>query len=50
VGVAQFVSGPLFASAAAQTALAGYVALFALFGFALLFGLVIYLFSRDSMN
>ncbi len=50
VGVAQFASGPLFASAATSGALAGYAALFALFGFALVFGLVIYLFSRDSMN
>ncbi|MFU8777557.1 MAG: MFS transporter [Roseovarius sp.] len=47
-GVAQFVSGPLHA--AAVTPLAGYVAIFALFGFALVMGLVIYLFSRDSMD
>lgn len=48
VGVAQFASGPLHA--AAPTALAGYTAIFALFGFALVVGLVIYLFSRDSMD
>ncbi|SEK72013.1 Sugar phosphate permease [Roseovarius azorensis] len=50
VGVAQFASGPLYASAAATGALAGYIALFALFGLALVIGLVIYLFSRDSMG
>jgi predicted MFS family arabinose efflux permease len=49
-GVAQFASGPLFASAATAGALAGYTALFALFAFALVAGLVIYLFSRDSMD
>ncbi|MGX0976921.1 putative MFS family arabinose efflux permease [Roseovarius sp. MBR-51] len=47
-GVAQFASGPLHASA--PSALAGYTAIFALFGFALLAGLVTYLFSRDSMD
>lgn len=47
VGVAQFASGPLHA--AAPSALAGYTAIFALFGFALLAGLVTYLWSRDSM-
>lgn len=47
-GVAQFASGPLHA--AASTALAGYTAIFALFGFALLAGLASYLFSRDSMD
>ena len=47
VGVAQFASGPLHA--AAPSALAGYIAIFALFGFALLAGLVTYLWSRDSM-
>lgn len=50
VGVAQFASGPVFASAAPSGALAGYTALFALFGFALVLGLAVYLFSRDSMN
>ena len=50
VGVAQFASGPLYASAAATGTLAGYTALFALFGFALVLGLAIYLFSRDSMG
>ncbi|MBQ0749297.1 MAG: MFS transporter [Roseovarius sp.] len=49
-GVAQFASGPLFASAATAGALAGYTALFALFAFALVIGLVTYLFSRDSMD
>jgi len=47
-GVAQFASGPLHASA--PSVLAGYTAIFALFGFALLAGLVTYLFSRDSMD
>jgi predicted MFS family arabinose efflux permease len=50
VGVAQFVSAPLHATAAAQGALAGHVAIFGLFAGALAFGLVIYLFSRDSMG
>ncbi|MGI3209995.1 MFS transporter [Roseovarius tibetensis] len=49
VGVAQFVSGPVHATAAQAGPLAGYTAIFALFGFALLAGLVIYLFSHDSM-
>lgn len=46
-GVAQFATGPLHA--AAPTSLSGYTAIFALFGCALVAGLVIYLFSRDSM-
>jgi len=50
VGVAQFVSGPLHATAAAQGALAGHVAIFALFAGALALGLAIYLFSRDNMG
>lgn len=50
VGVAQFASGPLFASAASAGTLAGYTALFALFGLALALGLAVYLFSRDSMG
>jgi MFS family permease len=50
VGVAQFASGPLHAAAAATGPLAGYVAIFGLFGVALLAGLVIYLFSRDNMG
>jgi len=50
VGVAQFVTGPLHATVAAQGALAGHVAIFALFAGALALGLAIYLFSRDSMD
>ena len=50
VGVAQFASGPLHAATASTGPLAGYVAIFALFGVALLAGLVIYLFSRDNMG
>jgi MFS family permease len=50
VGVAQFVSAPLHATAAAQGVLAGHVAIFALFAGALALGLVLYLFSRDSMG
>ncbi|WP_297773708.1 MFS transporter [uncultured Roseovarius sp.] len=50
VGVAQFASGPLHAAAAPAGPLAGYVAIFGLFGVALLAGLAIYLFSRDSMG
>ncbi|MEQ8902201.1 MAG: MFS transporter [Roseovarius sp.] len=50
VGVAQFASGPLHAATASTGPLAGYVAIFALFGTALLVGLVIYLFSRDNMG
>jgi MFS family permease len=50
VGVAQFTSGPLHGSAATAGPLAGYVAIFALFGFAMILGLAVYLFSRDSMG
>jgi len=50
VGVAQFASGPLHSAASASGALAGYTAIFLLFAVALGVGLVIYLFSRDSMN
>ena len=50
VGVAQFVTGPLHATVAAQGALAGHVAIFALFAGALALGLAVYLFSRDSMD
>ena len=50
VGVAQFASGPLHAAAAGAGPLAGYVAIFALFGGAMLAGLAVYLFSRDSMG
>lgn len=50
VGAAQFASGPLHASASASGPLAGYTAIFALFGFAMLAGLATYLFSRDSME
>ena len=50
VGVAQFVTGPLHASVAAQGAVAGHTAIFGLFAGALALGLVIYLFSRDSMG
>ena len=50
VGVAQFVTGPLHATVAAQGPLAGHVAIFALFAGALALGLAIYLFSRDSMD
>ena len=50
VGVAQFVTGPLHAGMAAQGAVAGHVAIFALFAGALALGLAIYLFSRDSMG
>lgn len=50
VALAQFTSGPLHASVtAAGGPLSGYVAIFALFGFAMLAGLAVYLFSRDSM-
>ncbi len=49
VGVMQFGSGPLHAAATASGGVeAGYAALFAFFGFAILAGCVIYLFSRDS--
>ena len=50
VGVAQFATGPLHAAAAAQGAVAGHTAIFALFAAALALGLAIYLFSRDSMG
>ncbi|PKQ12368.1 MAG: MFS transporter [Alphaproteobacteria bacterium HGW-Alphaproteobacteria-1] len=50
VGVAQFASGPLHAAASAQGALAGHVAIFALFAGALGLGLALYLFSRDSLD
>ncbi len=50
VGVAQFASGPLHAAASAQGALAGHVAIFALFAGALALGLALYLFSRDSLD
>ncbi|MBC7132235.1 MAG: MFS transporter [Roseovarius sp.] len=50
VGVAQFVSGPVHAAAATQGALAGHVAIFTLFAGALALGLVLYLFSRDSLD
>jgi len=50
VGVAQFASGPLHAAATQAGPLAGYTAIFALFGFALVSGLAVYLFSRDSMG
>ncbi|MFO7758956.1 MAG: MFS transporter [Roseovarius sp.] len=50
VGVAQFASGPLHAAAASAGPLAGYVAIFALFGLAMSLGLAVYLFSRDSMG
>lgn len=50
VGVAQFVSGPLHAAASGAGVLAGYTAIFALFGLSLVAGLFIYLFSRDSMG
>jgi hypothetical protein len=40
----------LHATAAAQGALAGHVAIFALFAGALALGLAIYLFSRDNMG
>lgn len=50
VGVAQFASGPLHAAAATAGPLAGYVAIFALFGSAMILGLAVYLFSRDSMG
>ncbi|MBE0453731.1 MFS transporter [Roseovarius autotrophicus] len=50
VGVAQFASGPLHATASAQGVLAGHVAIFALFAGALALGLALYLFSRDSLD
>lgn len=50
VGVAQFASGPLHAKAAVEGAVAGHVAIFALFAVALALGLMVYLFSRDSMD
>jgi len=50
VGVAQFASGPLHSAASVNGVLAGYTAIFLLFAVALGVGLVIYLFSRDSMN
>ncbi len=50
VGVLQFVSGPLHSSYAAQDPTTGYAVLFAFFGGLLIFGLVIYLFSRDSIE
>jgi len=47
-GLMQFGSGPLHAAVAERAgAQAAYSALFAFFGFAILAGLVIYLFSRD---
>ena len=50
-GVAQFGSGPLHAAVTAQAgAGAAYAVLFSVFGAVLLLGLVIYLFSRDSME
>ncbi|MEQ8899190.1 MAG: MFS transporter [Roseovarius sp.] len=50
-GAAQFGSGPLHAAVLAQAgAGAAYATLFAVFGGALLLGLVIYLFSRDTME
>ena len=50
VGLAQFATAPLYAAAAGGGPLAGYSAVFAFFGLALLIGLVVYLFSRDSMG
>lgn len=50
VGVAQFASGPLHSAASVNGVLAGYTAIFLLFAVSLLAGLVIYLFSRDSMD
>ena len=49
VGALQFASGPLHASVLASSgAPAAYAALFAMFGFALLLGCFVYLFSRDA--
>jgi len=51
VGAAQFGSGPLHSAVAATAgAPAAYATLFAVFGGLLLFGLAVYLFSRDSMG
>ncbi|WP_111732394.1 MFS transporter [Roseovarius amoyensis] len=49
-GVAQFVTGPLYATASSGSMLAGYSAIFGFFGLALLIGLCIYLFSRDNLG
>jgi len=51
VGAAQFGSGPLHSAVAATAgAPAAYATLFTVFGGLLLFGLAVYLFSRDSMG
>jgi len=49
VGIMQFGSGPLHAAVSAQSgSQAAYATLFAFFGLAIVFGVVIYLFSRDK--
>lgn len=50
VGIAQFVTGPLHASASQAGVLAGYGAIFGFFAVALAIGLCIYLFSRDNLG
>lgn len=49
-GVAQFATGPLYATASKGDILTGYSAIFGFFGLALMIGLCAYVFSHDNLG